>query len=158
MSRDMRAPQPSDTRPRSSDLDREAWAAEIRSLLSAEAGGNLTAFARQVGVERKTVTRWLGLAVDVSEESVRQVARALGLPVGPLLVKVGLLDQADLSVQSSPSTREDVDAIKAIEASSAQPALKRKLFAHLKDARAQHEQQRFTEIQRMLGFLIGSQR
>lgn len=156
MSRDTQVPPSGGTRP-SSGVDREAWAAEVRLLIGAEAGGNLSAFARLIGIDRRSVTRWLGKTVDVSEATVRQVARSLNLPVGDLLTKVGLLDQGDLTSQP-PVKSMDSEAVKAIDASDAQPDVKRKLFAHLRDAREQHERQRFTEIQRMLGFLVGSQR
>lgn len=159
MSRDTRVPERSGTRPGSS-VDREAWAKEVQSLLGAETGGNLTAFARLVGTNRRTVNRWLGQDVDVREESVRQVARALNLPVGDLLVKVGWLDPGDLTIQTATANppREDAEAIQAVQASDVKPAVRRKLLAHLRAAREQHEKQRLADIQRMLGLLMGGRR
>lgn len=162
MSRNTDVSADSGERPRSPRVDREAWAAEVRTLIATEADGNLTRFARLVGVDRKTVGRWLTMTHDVSEESVRQVARKLDLPVGVLLVRVGVLEPGDLPAEApAPSRtelREDAEAVKVIETSSAQPHIKRKLFAHLRDARKQHERQRLADIQRMLGLLAGGRR
>lgn len=77
-------------------VDREAWAAEVRSLIKSKTDGNVTAFARLIGTDRRTVNRWKGCEIDVSSESVIRVARAFSLKAGDLLVRVGLLHKVDL--------------------------------------------------------------
>jgi transcriptional regulator with XRE-family HTH domain len=131
-------------------VDREAWAAEVTRLIEQEARGNKSAFARMIGIQSiKTVDRWLAQSVNVSEESVRQVARALNLPVTPLLVKVGFLRPSEMP-DAAAQLREDDEAITLVEASDAPPSLKRELLEHLRQQRAEHEQQRLAEIRRML--------
>jgi len=135
------------------NVDREAWAHEVARLIQEEAGGNKSLFARQVGLRSvKTVDRWLARSVNVSGESVRQVARALQLSVTDLLVKVGLLLPEDLA---APTARpeEDAEAIRIVQESDAPPHLKRQLLAHLAKQRAAHEQQRLAEITSMVEML-----
>jgi transcriptional regulator with XRE-family HTH domain len=132
-------------------VDREAWATVVARLINEEAAGNKSAFARLIGVASvKTVDRWLARSVNVSEESVRQVARALRLPVTDLLVLVGLLHPDDLTARPAAAVGEDEAAIRLIQQSDAPPALKRELIDHLLEQRAQHEQQRLAEAERML--------
>ena len=134
-------------------MDREAWAREVERLIGEESAGNKSAFARRIGVGSvKTVDRWLAQSVNVSEESVRAVCRALNLPVAPMLVKVGFITEQDLPQQYQPidPLGEDAAAIKLIEDSDAPPSLKRELIEHLLAQRAEHERQRLAEAQRML--------
>lgn len=70
-------------------VDRSVWASEVARLVNAHERGNKTAFARAVAINPKTVTRWLAETVDVSEESVRQVATVYGIDPLDLLVRVG---------------------------------------------------------------------
>src|SRR5690606_36664133 len=66
--------------------------------------GKKAPFARIVGVAPRTVDRWLRAEVDVSEASVREVARALGIPAVDLLVAAGYFDARDLAdVQGDPA-------------------------------------------------------
>lgn len=135
-------------------VNREAWAHEIARLIQDEARGNKSEFARLVGVRSvKTVDRWLARTVNVSEESVRQVARALNLPVADLLIKVGLLDPADLTPAAAASPDADAEAIRIIEAAEISPNLKRQLINHLQRQRAEHELQRLAEVQRTIDLL-----
>ncbi len=81
-------------RARPDGIDREAWASVIQDLMQ-EHGMSQTALATAVGVAAKTVQRWQRQAVDVSEESVRQVARALGYRAMDLLIRVGYYRSED---------------------------------------------------------------
>lgn len=78
------------------EVNREAWAATVRKLTGERERGNQAAFSRAVGVDVKTVGRWLRCLVDVSEESVRQVARTYDLNPIKLLVEVGYYDHMDV--------------------------------------------------------------
>jgi hypothetical protein len=134
-------------------VDREAWAHEVARLIQEEAKGNKSAFARMVGVASvKTIDRWLARSVDVSEESVRMVARQLNLPIADLLVKVGLLLPEDLQ-GSGTAIDSDAEAIRVIEEADIPPSLKRQLIKHLREQREEHERQRLAEVQRTLGIL-----
>src|SRR5687768_6627020 len=57
-------------------VDRDAWADLVGKLVTGRTRGNKSAFARTVGVTARTLDRWLAGEVNVSEASVRAVARA----------------------------------------------------------------------------------
>lgn len=134
------------------DIDKEAWAALLAELIQAESGGNKAQFAVAVGVDRRTITRWLSGDVSVSEESVRAVARALGIPLADVLVKLGYYRQEDLPTEpiAERLIAEDDEAIRLIRESDVPMSLKRDLIAHLLEQRAQHQAQRLAEAERML--------
>lgn len=133
-------------------VDREAWAHEIATLIQQEAGGNKSAFARTVGLPNtRSLDRWLRREVNVSEESVRQVARALHLPVVEMLVRVGILDVSDAQGPLLDSVLEDYETIEIIKnADDISPALRREILAHLAKQREEHERQRRAEVERLL--------
>lgn len=132
-------------------VDRDAWAHEVALLIDQEAKGNKSAFARRVGIPSvRNIDRWLARTVNVSEESVRQVARALNLPVVELLIKVGYYRPGELPDSPAPQRSGDDEARRVIEESNAPPSLKRELLEHLARQRAEHERQRLAEIERML--------
>lgn len=124
----------------------------LSELIEQETGGNKARFAAILGVDRRTITRWLDRSSAVSEESVRGVARHLGLPVGDLLVRLGYYTAEDLPAEPIAERLlvEDDAAIKLIRESEAPPSLKRELIEHLLAQRAEHERQRLAEAQRML--------
>lgn len=85
-------------------INREAWATIVEDLVFRHCRGKKAPFARIVGVAPRTVDRWLRAEVDVSEASVREVARALGIPAVDLLVAAGYFDARDLAdVQGDPA-------------------------------------------------------
>jgi len=90
-------------------VNREAWARTVANLIQSETGGKKAPFARLVGVDPRTVDRWLKGEVDVSEESVRDVASALKRSPWGLLRAAGYYDERDLA------GREQVTADPAIQ-------------------------------------------
>lgn len=70
-------------------IDRNAWASVVHDAIQRLDRGNKSAFARRVGLTTRTIDRWLGAAVDVSENSVRQIAEHTGQNPIDLLVTVG---------------------------------------------------------------------
>jgi len=78
-------------------VNRDAWAQLIDELIQRETKGKKLPFARLIGSDPRTVDRWLRREVDVKEESVRAVARSLGLQAIDLLVQVGYYKAADLT-------------------------------------------------------------
>jgi len=134
-------------------VDREAWAHEIARLIQEEAAGNKSAFARRIGLGVRSIDRWLAREVNVSEESVRNVCRALNLPPMPMLVRVGYYQQVETGPGPAELLAEDEAALRLIdEADDAEipPSLKRQLRLHVLEQRALHEQQRLAEVQRMI--------
>lgn len=96
-------------------IDRDAWAKVVQGFVDAASRGNKSAFARRVGMTTKTIDRWLAGSVDVSEQSVRVVAEALGQNPMDLLVLLGYY-RPDEIVATPPAPidpRED-PVIKAI--------------------------------------------
>src|SRR5690606_35754724 len=83
-------------------VSREAWAEIVNDLVASEAAGVKARFARLVGVDYKTVLRWLRGDVDVSEALIRQVADRLHISPLRLLVQVGLYDPSELSPAPEP--------------------------------------------------------
>lgn len=135
----------------SAEIDRAAWARVVTQLVQQESAGNKTRFAAAIGVDRKTVTRWVQGDHAVSEESVRAVARALGLPARDLLIQVGYYKATDLpAVVAEARIAEEDAAIKLIRESNAPPSLKAELIAHLERLREEHERQRLAEAERSL--------
>lgn len=93
-------------------VNRQAWAALVARLVDEEAKGNKSRFARLVDVEYKTINRWIRGEVDVSEESVRKVARGLGRSPIKLLIEAGYYSPEDLAeVRPLPPPDEDMDPV-----------------------------------------------
>lgn len=88
-------------------VDRDAWAKLVGELMARETRGKKLPFARKIGVDATTVSRWLRQEVAVKEESVRAVAAALDLRAIDLLVQVGVYKPADLAPPVYPDPRED---------------------------------------------------
>ena len=88
-------------------IDREAWAQVVKSLRLSEAKGKTAPLARKIGVDPRTVDRWLRREVDVKEESVRAVARALDRSPVDLLVQVGFYQADEIAPPTAPNPYED---------------------------------------------------
>jgi hypothetical protein len=101
-----------------------------------------------VGVNYKTVGRWLNSSVDVSEESVRAVARALSIAPMDLLTRVGYYSAADLQLPQAPTRAEIVadPAIQAIESSEVPPRVKAKMRQRLHELREAQRQREVDEV------------
>lgn len=132
-------------------INRQAWADLVQKLVDEEAGGNKSEFGRRVDVQYQTIRRWLNAQNDVSEESVRGVARALNLRPMDLLVQVGYYDHGDLPaevVEAEPDG--DEEAITLIDEAKVTPAVKRDLKQWLDDQRAEDARRRVADLKRML--------
>jgi hypothetical protein len=88
-------------------INRDAWAKLVGELIQRETKGKKLPFARLIGVDPRTVDRWLHCEVVVKEESVRDVARAFSLQAIDLLVQVGYYKATDLSPPTYPDPHED---------------------------------------------------
>lgn len=88
-------------------VDRDAWAQLAAELIQRETRGKKVPFARLIGVDPRTVDRWLRREVEVKEESVRSVARKLNLQAVDLLVKVGYYRAGELIPPTYPDPGED---------------------------------------------------
>lgn len=138
-------------------IDRAAWGAFVSSLVQQETGGNVAAFAALIGVDRKTVGRWIRGESAVSEDNVRRITRALGLPIGETLVKIGYYQPGDLStepVEQTGARGEDPAIANVMAAEWARLSTRRRIAEHLrKRAREQEEQalqERIAEGERLL--------
>lgn len=88
-------------------INRDAWAQLVAELIQRETKGKKLPFARKIGVDPRTVDRWLHREVVVKEESVRGIARTLGLQAIDLLVQVGYYKMDELTPPLLPDPRED---------------------------------------------------
>lgn len=116
-----------------------------------ESEGNQTHFGAIVGVDRKTVGRWLAATVDVSEEKVRAVARALGIPAASLLVQVGYYSRDEMPpLEELPPLANPNAAIEMVRDSDLPPSEKRKLIAHITAQDEAHRRQQMEETGRLI--------
>ena len=127
-------------------VDREAWANVVAHLINQETSGNKSRFASLVGVTYKTVLRWINQQTDVSEESVVQVARAVGVKPMELLVRVGFYDPADLTAAEQPPTVDNDPALDAILEADVPPRVKARMIQRLQQLRAQEHQRQVDEV------------
>ena len=120
----------------------------LTQLIAEEADGNKSAFARMAGTTYRTVVRWLNQEVDVSEDKVRDVARALRISPRDLLVRVGYYHVGELD-SATPPTPEEVaadPALQVIEASGAPPRTKAAWRARLVELRRQRATAEVDEV------------
>jgi transcriptional regulator with XRE-family HTH domain len=124
-------------------------------MLRAEAGGNKTRLADMIGVTSKTVDRWLKGQVDVSEQSVREVARRLRRDQVRLLVTVGYYEDGELreSLPPPPPSADDdpdAEAIALIEAADIPRSLQLELIEDLRHEANQDAARRRQSVERAL--------
>ncbi|MCT2281794.1 hypothetical protein M3G91_29785 [Micromonospora chalcea] len=137
-------------------IDREAWAKVILQLIDEETEGNKSRFATLVGVTYKTVLRWTQRASDVSEDSVRQVARALHISPLALLVRVGYYTEADL--QAAAAATEDAGhaipagldrddpALRVILEADVPPRVQQRMIQRLQQMRQREAERQVDEV------------
>lgn len=89
------------------DINRNAWAQLIAGLIQSETKGKKAPFARLIGVDARTLDRWLKREVNVSEASVRDVAKAVGRAPMDVLVQVGYYEVADIAPPTPTDPRQD---------------------------------------------------
>lgn len=123
------------------NINRDAWARLVDRLVTDEARGKKAAFARIVGVDPRTISRWINSEVDVSEESVREVARRLNRSPMDLLVKVGYYAITDLPATPQPEERDP--ALEQILTAPVSDQMKMKMIERL---RATREAQAVREV------------
>jgi hypothetical protein len=133
-------------------INRDAWADLIRHLRQERAKGKTAPFARLISVDPRTVDRWLRCEVNVREDSVRALARALELNPVDLLVQVGYYEPAELSPPTYPDPRKD----KVIQMILADPRLTEDQREELVELQIQlieaDVQRRMAQYNRMLGY------
>lgn len=96
-------------------IDRDAWAREIDALVirfdpGPRGEGNKSAFARRIGMTRRTLERWAARSTDISPDSVRAVAESLNLSQQEqieLLTRIGYLTGTMPDPPVYPDPRED---------------------------------------------------
>jgi DNA-binding transcriptional regulator YdaS (Cro superfamily) len=129
-------------------VDRGEWANVLAQLIAEEAAGNKSAFARMAGTTYRTVVRWLKQEVDVSEDKVREIARALRISPVTLLVRVGYYEHGELE-RSGPPTPEQIaadPALKVIEETDFPPRVKARMRQRLFEMRQKRLEAELDEI------------
>lgn len=128
------------------EINREEWARLVDQLIKDEAGGNKTRFAALVGSTYKTVNRWLNSEVSVSEESVREVARALHRNSVDLLVRVGYYTETEF-VAPAPLDPTNDPALQAILDTDVPPRVRQRMIQRLEAIRAEQRAREIAEVQ-----------
>lgn len=128
-------------------IDRGEWARQVARLVDQETAGNKSRFGTRVGVTYKTVNRWLNSEVDVSEEKVREVARAFHIHPADLLVRVGYYAAADFTTPPPASTDDNDPARKRILATDLPPHMKRRMLERLENLRAAQREREAEDVQ-----------
>lgn len=126
-------------------INREAWAQLVGDLIDSEARGKKAAFARLVGVDPKTVYRWLNKETDVSEESVRDVARALKRSAMELLFAVGYYSERDIATPQPIDMSHD-PAMRVIMEADLPGRVKRRMIERLQELRRRDAERQVDEV------------
>lgn len=129
-------------------IDRAAWADVIRELMTSHTRGKKEPFARRLGINSRSVSRWLDQEVDVSEESVRLVARTFDVTPVQLLVRVGYYQHGELR-QPHLYGVDDPDAdpaLKVIEDSEQPDHVKDRMRERLYELRRQRTEAEVDEV------------
>ncbi|MEV0805764.1 hypothetical protein [Micromonospora sp. NPDC050200] len=119
------------------EVDVNEWAKVVRELLDSETRGKKAPFARAVGVDVRTVSNWLDRAVAVREANVRRVAETFELNPVELLVRVGVLQPADLPYR--PTDEEIDEEQRAVLESDLDDETKAEVLQQLEEMRAADE-------------------
>ncbi|MEV4846100.1 hypothetical protein AB0K20_23145 [Micromonospora matsumotoense] len=137
-------------------VDREAWARVVSDLIAQETGtpampkGNKSRFASLAGVTYKTVLRWTQKKSDVSEDSVRQVARALHISPLELLVRVGYYTGDDLNAATQATSPTRIDradpALQVILEADVPPRVQQRMIQRLEALRARDAERHVDEV------------
>lgn len=131
-------------------IDRTKWAAVVSRLVADETGGNKSRFAALVGVTYKTVHRWMTEASDVSEDSVRDVARALHMSPLELLLRVGYYTEQELDAavaqERQLAVSEDDPALRVILEADVPPRVKQRMIQRLQQLRSREAERQVDEV------------
>lgn len=127
-------------------MDRAAWARVVRQAMAERTRGKITPFARLVEVNPRTVSRWIDEEVDVSEESVREVARKIDVSPITLLIEVGYYSHAEASAGGELDEEEEMVLRADVDDETKRRALEQLHLMRLRDKRRRMED---------LGFLLG---
>lgn len=130
-------------------IDREEWASLIAELVVAETRGNKSAFARLVGVDYKTLMRWLRKTQDVSEDSIRRVAGALGRNPMELLVRIGYYRAAEVG-QPEADVDYDAEIERVRDHPELAPHMKVRIIERIMELRRLDEERRRAVIDMMI--------
>jgi len=96
--------------------------------------------AREAGIHRTTITRWLAGSGGLTIDSVRKVARALGVDM-----KVAMAAAGDLVEDTDPDP-----TIQMIRDADLPPEIERELIDHVRAQTIADERRRYAEMQRLI--------
>jgi hypothetical protein len=129
-------------------INRDAWAQLVNALVETETRGKKATFARMVGVDPRTVSRWLASEVDVSEESVREVARRLNRPPMDLLVRVGYYSVGEVGATTpAPAPGEEDPALKKILDANVSDEMRERMLKRLDALRTAQREREAEDVQ-----------
>jgi len=144
------------TKPVKRRVNRAAWANVVQQLLD-ETGDAKNQLAAKVGVAPRTVSRWLGLQMDVSERGVRAVAEAYDRQPLEMLVKVGYYLADEVTIVKAPRRRKPVDEeVAIIMSAQVSRQTKQLMLERLAELRTADKLRRINEINSMIRLAGGS--
>lgn len=118
----------------------------IAELRAEHAKGKTVPFARLIGVNPRTVTRWLDQTAAVMEASVRMVADVFSLNAMDLLIRVGFYSTAERYAapeREAPEVDEELDIILA---ANVDDITKHLMIERLYQLREQDKQRRLADL------------
>jgi hypothetical protein len=128
-------------------IDRESWATMVQSLIMVHSGGNLERFARTVGINARTIRRWLDRQVDVSFDNVRKVGVATGTSLDALLLSAGYLGPHDDAEHDGSVNAVADEELRLIHAAPIDKDLRQRLLRYVVDRRERDRRARIEDLE-----------
>lgn len=127
-------------------VNRDEWAKIVDGLLRRHTRGNKSALARDLKVDVRTISRWLNSEVDVSEDSVREVARVYSLAPMQLLVNVGYYRLGELLPSPTEGAGARDEEMELILTADVSDEMKKRMIALLVEQRERDKARRIEDI------------
>lgn len=128
------------------NASREGWANLIGSLIKLKAGGNQTQFARLVGINVRTVRRWLDGDVDISLWKMLDVARVAEMHPTQLLIAAKIYSPED-GCQSAEEPASPDEESRIIRAAQVDDDTKQALLQRVAELRERDKLHRIDDIE-----------
>jgi hypothetical protein len=134
-------------------IDREGWAAMVRSLIAVHSRGNLQRFSRTVGIDARTIRRWLDCDVDASFDSVCKVGVVTGVSFDALLKSAGYLGPREEDSQDESVNVALQEEFRLIDAVPLDNAIRRWLVRYVVDRQERDRRARIEDLKLSLDLL-----
>jgi hypothetical protein len=106
-----------------------------------------------IGVTYLTIKRWIDARHDVSQDSVRAVARAFDLSAIDLLIRVGYYRSEELAAQTPAPSGGSDGVADLIDSAGITPSEKRELHKQVAAKRAEAEAALMADVERWIAMM-----